>query len=379
MTSNWASAGLALWLAFCLAACAAPEPRVQVDLEPSSPGYGRVVVEGLDRATVAALGRLPDAPAAWVAVLALYTEAWTPEALDAVPAVAGRWALEGSRLSFTPNHPLVAGMRYTVRWQPPGGQSPLLVPVLVPAPVLEPTTEVVGVWPSAEVVPENLLKIYLGFSAPMRRGEAARHVRLRDGAGKKVEAPFVAPEQELWDPAATRLTLILDPGRIKRGVGPNETLGAPLRAGETYTLEIDPAWSDARGAPLRRDFSTRFKVGAPDREAPSADDWQLLAPAERTAPLVLRFPEPLDRALLASAFEVLREDGTAVEGEISLGAGEREWRFTPRLPWPRGRYELRVATVLEDLAGNSLRRSFETTYDTPAAAGSWLRLTFSVA
>lgn len=373
MTRGWVCAALGL----ALTACAGREPRVRVDLEPSSPSYGVIEVEDLDHATIAELRRLPSDSPAWVGVLALYTDAWNPEAPDAVPAVAGRWALAGSRLSFTPRHPLVAGMSYRVRWQPPGRREPVLVSVRIPAPVLTATTEVIGVFPSSGDVPENLLKIYVQFSAPMRRGEAARHLRLRDGTGNRVETPFVAPEQELWDPASTRLTLILDPGRIKRGVGPNKALGAPLRAGEGYTLEIDREWSDGRGAPLRDGFSHRFTAGAPDHDAPSIEAWQLSAPAGGTAPLAVRFPEPLDRALLESALEV-RCGEIAVEGEIAVGEGEREWRFTPREPWPSGACELRVATVLEDLAGNSLRRAFETGYDEPLALGSWARLTFRV-
>ena len=36
-----------------------------------------------------------------------------------------------------------------------------------------------------------------------------------------------------------RLTLLFHPGRVKRGVGPNEALGPPLRSGETFRLVVD--------------------------------------------------------------------------------------------------------------------------------------------
>ena len=45
----------------------------------------------------------------------------------------------------------------------------------------------------------------------------------------------------------TRLTLLLDPGRIKRGVRPLEEIGGALQVGRTYTLVIDDAWPDAKG------------------------------------------------------------------------------------------------------------------------------------
>ena len=47
-------------------------------------------------------------------------------------------------------------------------------------------------------------------------------------------------------------------------------------------------------------------------------------------------------------------------GAIDVGPGERVWTFTPERPWSAGRYTLRVAGELEDVAGNSLRRLFDT-------------------
>ena len=68
------------------------------------------------------------------------------------------------------------------------------------------TTLVTAVYPSAQVLPENLLRFYIHFSAPMSRGEAYRHVRLLDAAGKAVDLPFLELDQELWDPDGKRFT-----------------------------------------------------------------------------------------------------------------------------------------------------------------------------
>ena len=45
-------------------------------------------------------------------------------------------------------------------------------------------------------------------------------------------ARWIGINQELWDPGMQRLTLLLDPGRIKRGVGPNLEAGLALERGE---------------------------------------------------------------------------------------------------------------------------------------------------
>jgi hypothetical protein len=55
-------------------------------------------------------------------------------------------------------------------------------------------------------------------------------------------------------PDMTRLTLFIDPGRIKRGVAPLEEIGPALHAGKRYTLEIDSGWHDASGCRCVRVF-----------------------------------------------------------------------------------------------------------------------------
>jgi hypothetical protein len=65
----------------------------------------------------------------------------------------------------------------------------------------------------------------------------------------------------------TRLTLFIDPGRIKRGVLPLEEVGPSLEAGKSYTLVIDREWIDGSGNPLQESFEKTFKVGPPDRRS----------------------------------------------------------------------------------------------------------------
>jgi len=89
------------------------------------------------------------------------------------------------------------------------------------------------------------------------------HIHLRDEAGQPVELPFLEIDEELWNPDMTRLTLFIDPGRIKRGVKPLEEIGPALEESKRYTLEIDAAWHDSAGLPLRESFLKPFRAGAP--------------------------------------------------------------------------------------------------------------------
>ncbi|MFD7944198.1 hypothetical protein [Streptomyces sp. NPDC059744] len=65
-------------------------------------------------------------------------------------------------------------------------------------------------------------------------------------------ASLLPVEYELWDAAHERLTVLLDPARIKRGLVGHVTNGYPLRSGESICLIVGPGFRDARGVPLRR-------------------------------------------------------------------------------------------------------------------------------
>jgi hypothetical protein len=226
------------------------------------------------------------------------------------------------------------------------------------APEREPT-RVVAIHPGAATVPENLLRVYVSFSGPMRRDLAARHVRLLDGDGREVELAFVPVEGGLWDAEGTRLTLIFHPGRLKRGVAPRELLGAPLAAGGRYRLVVDATWPDATGRPLAAGSEREWRVGAADREPVRPRDWTLRPPAVGTRdPLELGFGEPLDQALALRLISVLR-GGRPVAGRAELADAEATWRFLPEAPWSDGEHAVEVDAALEDLAGNGVRGRFD--------------------
>jgi hypothetical protein len=224
----------------------------------------------------------------------------------------------------------------------------------------QPTTVVSQVYPSGDVLPENLLKFYVHFSAPMQGGHIYEYIHLRDGAGRPVELPFLEIDEELWNPEMTRLTLFIDPGRIKRGVQPLEEIGPALEAGKNYTLEIDAAWRDNGGLPLRESFRKSFRVAAPDREPPAPATWKIKSPKAGThAALTVDFPEPMDHALALRVIRVADAAGRSVDGASALSDHEQRWSFTPREFWTAGPYQLQVQNTIEDLAGNNIGKAFE--------------------
>lgn len=278
---------------------------------------------------------------------------------SAVPPLLGRTVKRGADTWFYPRFPLQPGARYRVTVHGPG--QPVTVVTQVPAAAASPPTFVEQIYPSADELPENELKFYIHFSAPMSRGDAYRFIHLVDEQGRAVPDAFLHLDEELWDPGLRRFTLFFDPGRVKRDILPNRAMGAPLQAGHHYALVIDAGWPDAKGRPLRESHRKEFDVVAAWREIVDADRWQISAPPGATRePLVLEFPQPLDHALLERMITVRGAAGHSVDGAVTVDTGERRWQFMPAAPWKAGPYTLRIDSALEDIAGNTLERPFDT-------------------
>ena len=279
------------------------------------------------------------------------------------PPLLGSYRIENGALIFEPRYPLQPGVEYRAFFTPenhiPGAEGAGGL-VKIPKRNTTPSTTVVKIYPSADRLPENQLKFYIHFSAAMSRGEAYRRVKLLDGDGRALELPFLEIGEELWDAAGRRLTLLFDPGRVKRELLPNRKAGAPLEEGKSYTLAVDPGWPDAEEIPLKAGFEKSFQVGAPDHEPPDTGLWRLRPPAGGTRePFLVEFPEPFDHALLERVLTVATTTGKPIEGSVKVGAREKSWAFQPAGAWKEGDYLLIVETILEDLAGNMIGRPFE--------------------
>lgn len=229
--------------------------------------------------------------------------------------------------------------------------------LLHPWTLAERPTAHVEIFPSAEVLPANHLKFYIHFPEPMRQGVFLEYCTLLDERGGPVAEPF--RETELWSADRRRLTLWLHPGRQKTGVNLNVDLGPVLEPQHRYTLQISGAWPTGRGAPLGADARKIFQTAERQTSRLDPARWKIVAPAAGTKqPLVIHFPAPLDHALLGRCL-VVRQGRIPVEGRQWAKDHETVWAFEPSASWGAGDYFIRVQSILEDLAGNSLARPFE--------------------
>jgi hypothetical protein len=280
------------------------------------------------------------------------------------PALAGRYVVAASAIEFQPMFPLDAGRKYRVvldRSQLGGSSAARISEVVaLPAVAHAATTTVTRVYPTSDALPENMLRFYIEFSAPMSRSSGLEYVRLKDDKEQEVVDPFLPLDVDLWSRDYKRYTLFLDPGRVKTGILPNEQMGRALEAGRTYHLDISAEWRDANGQPLAKAYRQTFKVSAAETRPIDPARWTIGAPAAGSRdPVVITLDRPLDHGLLQRAVGISRSGQAAIAGDVSIAPGEREWRFTPSTAWSAGDYDVMILAFLEDPAGNRIGRSFE--------------------
>jgi len=289
-------------------------------------------------------------------------------------SMLGQVARTDHDLTFVPAAPFLPGQTYRAEWinafhveqhvdfslQPEGSKSPTVQ--MLPKSVL----------------PANALKFYLHFSEPMEQGIFLERLRLLDGYGKEVIGPF--RETELWSPDGKRLTVWFHPGRQKTGVNLNTDEGPVLHAAMKHTLIVAGSWRSTRGVALGQDVRFDVGVGQADHAQPNMKRWQITAPKPGTRePLVVRFDEPLDTAVLVSALRVQSGSNEVTLSEARVSPDGLQWTATPQQSWQSGTLELHAEPTLEDLAGNSLEKLFEVDVsETESAAPVTVRRGFEV-
>lgn len=352
------------------------QPSLIVDSDLPQPASRGVGVYALDPDLMSHFGRYVQAGGLLQSILRVTVVGPRASISDNLPDVFGYYQVLENGIRFVPHFPFERGLSYRASFDPRPLGRPELSDVLtlefsLPREQCTRLTEVKHIFPSSDYLPENLLRFYVCFSNSMQRGRAEEQIRILGPDGRPAPDVLYRPPVELWDRSMRQLTILLDPGRLKRGVGPNRELGPPLKAGQEYTLAIGSAIVDLFGRPLRESFYKRFRVTEAVREPIAVEQWKIVPPETNSRqPLVLLFPKPLDWALLWHTITIVAEDGQPMHGRIAINEDERRWSFAPRSPWAAGSYHVRIASSLEDTCGNSLLGAF----DRPLRKGSDLAI-----
>lgn len=352
-------------LAGGLAGCGASgqETSLAVEAQPDEPARVAVRLEG-DGAEELRRRVGEDAPRSRVEPYFYLALKGPAPGAPPVPMLA-RLAWTEDSAVLVPQTALTPGCTYEAVYDGPRLRSgPRLTrEYAVPQDSASSDAQIAGVYPSQAEVPANLLKFYVQFSRPMAQGRVFEHARLLDAAGRPIPQSF--HQVELWDEEHRRLTLLVNPGRTKRALGLSESMGPVLQENRSYTLEIAAGLADQKGRPLARTYRHAFRTLGFDREQPRIESWTVNTPrTDSTEALSVRFPEPLDHALASRVIRVETSAGAELNGAAHLDSSGTRWLFTPSAPWQPGGYVLTAGGELEDLAGNSLWRLFETPSDT---------------
>ena len=268
------------------------------------------------------------------------------------PVMGNVQVKDESRLVFIPIWSFTPGVEYQVTWKERTvGEFSI--------PLRSGAVPTATIYPSTDTIPENLLKLYLVFSEPMREGKSYDYLHILEGADT-LQGVFLELQPELWNNDRTQLTVWLDPGRIKRDLLKNREMGVPIREFSDYTIIVSSKWKSRIGISMSKDIIKHYYTVEADRKIPDHGAWRIIAPqANSKDTLVINFGEPLDYSLASTTLTVSR-NGVEINGSSNLTHGESTWKFWPESSWKRGSYSLTAESRLEDLAGNNLVRLFDT-------------------
>lgn len=304
--------------------------------------------------------------------------------------IAGTYSVGETEVSFTPRFSWAAGVQYEAAFdlaqlaknynevylpESSGDKLTLQFSITASSKI---SPQVVAIYPSADVLPENQLKFHIAFNTPMTHGDVYKFVKLVNSNGVEVEKTFLIVDQEFWDQDMKVVTLLLDPGRIKRGLKANLEMGAPLRKGETYQVVVNPGWKNIDGAVTSAVYSKKFSCIEADRKSPAISEWKIINPTIETGDLVIDCGENLNYILAIDAVRVSDGRNNIIEGDMFVSANESVIVFRPKQPWVNGNYTLQVNPLLEDLAGNNLNRLFDEDLRVSANKSAVTSRTFTV-
>jgi len=216
-----------------------------------------------------------------------------------------------------------------------------------------------AIYPTSDSLPENLLRMYVVFSHPMKTTGNIENIKLINNKGKEIEGAIFNNVYELWDDSQKQLTVIFDPSRVKTDLIANKELGRALEPNQQFQLQIDTV-EDIYGQKLQQPFIKTFRVIPQDTIAPNTKNWQLITSKHNSKqPLQLVFKTPLDRMSLLTRIKVVDEFKQEVKGKISISNKEMKWQFTPNDVWEKEKYSLLINSRLEDPSGNNLNGLFD--------------------
>ena len=270
--------------------------------------------------------------------------------------IQGNYSIIENSLVFKPYFPFDPGLTYVVKIQDTNTEEYSYFQFQTGEKAKVDQAKLLNIFPSANLLPENLLRFYIYFQTPMTQGQSLDYIKLIDKSGKIDEHAFMQFKEELWSSDGKRLTLLFDPGRIKRGVSTNMKQGPSLENEQQYTLSISNEWKDIYGQTLEINSTNKITITDAYRKKMKIEEWTITTPSIGSkGKLTLRFDRILDHALIQSMIQIRDFDNNLIEGSWKILDSEQEVKFAPKSEWKKGNYKIQIDTHIEDVAGNNLQ------------------------
>ncbi|MCI4668017.1 MAG: hypothetical protein MRZ79_07635 [Bacteroidia bacterium] len=210
--------------------------------------------------------------------------------------------------------------------------------------------------PRLDTLPANQLKFEIFSHEVFAESSPYPYIHLVDQEGDSLKGTFLELSPPLFNEDLKSLTLWMDPGRIKRGLGLNLKFDTPLEEGKQYELRISKSLRNKYGEELEEDYVKKFYVAAPDRTQPVPK--LIYKRKSKLSSITVDFGEPM--AFLSVRNRIsLYKDGKYMDSGFRPDSVRRTWTCRNSEGWEDGNYEVRISMEVEDLAGNNLSRLFD--------------------
>lgn len=266
--------------------------------------------------------------------------------------IVGSFVAKTNSMIFIPRFPFLQGKTYIIKTN--DYQKEFFVPKSVKS-----KPEVTEIYPTKNTIPENILRMYIQFSNPMKTTGTLKNIKLYDSKGAEVKGAIFNNVYELWNESQTQLTIIFDPSRVKTGLKINKNMGRALQAGENYKIVVSNL-EDIYGQRLMNSYTKHFYVTEEDTQSPNHELWKLTPPKANTdESLNIYFKESIDIMSLQNRLFVFTSHNDRIDGKIEFNNNEKSWKFIPNQNWIKGDYTLKINSRLSDPSGNNLNGLFD--------------------
>src|SRR5206468_7955185 len=140
----------------------------------------------LSKETVAKLAAARLTVKEWPAMFRVVVAGGTEEELLARPPLAGTYSLTHTGIRFEPQFPLVPGRDYIAIFKADSDARAFRATLALPKIPPGPRVAISAVYPSANRLPENTLRLYIHFTGAVARGDVYRHFKLVRDDGVEV-------------------------------------------------------------------------------------------------------------------------------------------------------------------------------------------------